>query len=46
MRIYAKTVPRIVTFGTIILTFDATTFLHFALKNNEAYYYIFDYFKV
>ena len=46
MRIYAKTVPIVVTIGTIIMTFDVTAFFHFAYKNNETYYYISDYFKV
>ena len=46
MRIYAKTVPIIFTIGTIIMTFGATAFLHFAYKNNETYYYLSDYFKV
>ena len=46
MRIYAKTVPIVVTIGTIIMTFGAIAFLHFAYKNNETYYYISNYFKV
>ena len=41
-----KSVPIVVTIGTITQSLSAIVLLHFALQNNTSYFYISFYFEV